>query len=225
MNDLKEKTEAWNGIATLTYKVAIALGAIVTLIYMFRISYFPTGLTPGEVIFFVFIALAFGFVSAILLVYGTFSALWLSQFLTHGTRLFVFRNWKPRSSKAGWLHKLKELFQEKEYLRSSAVVSRLIKFRLGATRAAKKDVRLLPKEADHFLLRPKFHLCFSSIFLSGLHADIQQRHRADAGGFLDCGVLLVVSERGFKKIDYRKYTSRSMVGQIFGAVCSLFSFW
>lgn len=161
MNNLKEKTEAWNGVATLTYKIAIAIGAIVTLMYMFRISYFPTGLTPGEVVFFVFVALAFGFVSAILLLYGTFSALWLSQLITHGARLIRFRDWKLRSSKSGRLRTLKDFLQEKKCLRSSAVVSRLIKYRLSATRAAKNDVRILPKEADSFLLG----MCSVFVFL------------------------------------------------------------
>ena len=173
MNDLKEKTEAWNGIATLTYKIGIAIGAIVTLMYMFQISYFPTGLTPGEVVFFVFVALAFGFVSALLLLYGTFSALWLSQLLTHGVRLFRYRDWKPRSSKLGWLSKLQAVCQRKGHQRSFAAISRLIKIRLGATRAAKRDVRLLPKEADHFLLG----LCSVFVFLLFLLGYMQTSNR------------------------------------------------
>ncbi|MDZ7921697.1 hypothetical protein [Rhodoferax sp.] len=103
MNDLKGKTEAPNGIATLTHKVAIALGVIVTLIYIIRISYFRTGLMPGEVIFFVFIALAFRLVSAILFKgQALFSApLVVSVSNSWNKAVRSLRNLKPRSSKVG----------------------------------------------------------------------------------------------------------------------------
>ncbi|WP_171985009.1 OmpA family protein [Janthinobacterium sp. LM6] len=66
----------------MTYKLAVAVGAIVTLTYLFDIRFFPSSLTPGEVVFFIFVALMFGFLYCIFLLFGAMSAVWLLQLLS-----------------------------------------------------------------------------------------------------------------------------------------------
>lgn len=75
----KKWTEGFNSLASLVYKIAAAVGAVVTFLYLFSIDFFPQGLTPGEVVFFVFVALAFGFLYFALLLYGAFSSVWIFQ--------------------------------------------------------------------------------------------------------------------------------------------------
>lgn len=86
----KEKIENLNGSASLGYKIAAAIGAFLTLVYLMKIQYFPSGLTLGEVIFFVFVALAFGLLCALFLLYGAFSAIWFAQLISHATLTCVF---------------------------------------------------------------------------------------------------------------------------------------
>ena len=71
--------ERLRGYASFSYQLVIAVGAVITFAYLFSINFFPVGLTAGEVVLFVFIALAFGFVYSIFWLYGTFSALWAFQ--------------------------------------------------------------------------------------------------------------------------------------------------
>lgn len=68
-------------VTNLAYKLAIATGACVTLAYLFSIKFFPAGMTPGDVVFFVFVALASGFLYCALLLYGAISSLWLIRLL------------------------------------------------------------------------------------------------------------------------------------------------
>lgn len=83
-NDANAKRiENVNHLASLAYKIAIAIGAVVVFSYLFSIKFFPSALAPGEVILFVFIALAFSFIYGILWIYGTFSALWLLQLVSY----------------------------------------------------------------------------------------------------------------------------------------------
>lgn len=87
----KTWVEVFNSLATLLYKVAAAAGAVVTFLYLFSIDFFPQGLTPGEVTFFVFVALAFGFLYLVFLLYGAFSAVWIVQAINYSIRLARFR--------------------------------------------------------------------------------------------------------------------------------------
>jgi hypothetical protein len=77
-NDSK-RIENVNHLASLAYKMALAIGVIVVFSYLFSIKFFPPTLAAGEVILFVFIALAFSFIYGLFWIYGTFSALWLLQ--------------------------------------------------------------------------------------------------------------------------------------------------
>lgn len=81
-DSLSKKIAILDLVTTLTYKLAVAAGAIVTLTYLFDIQFFPSGLTPGEVVFFIFVALRFGFLYCIVLSFGAMSALWLLQLLS-----------------------------------------------------------------------------------------------------------------------------------------------
>ena len=79
---LSKKIAILDLVTTLTYKLAVAVGAIVTLTYLFDIQFFPSSLTPGEVVFFIFVALTFGFLYCIFLLFGGMSAVWLLQLLS-----------------------------------------------------------------------------------------------------------------------------------------------
>lgn len=81
-DSLSKKIAILDLVTTLTYKLAVAAGAIVTLTYLFDIQFFPSGLTPGEVVFFIFVALMFGFLYCIFLLFGAMSALWLLKLLS-----------------------------------------------------------------------------------------------------------------------------------------------
>jgi len=69
-------------MTNLLYKFAIAAGACITLIYLFSIKFFPTGMTPGEVVFFGFVALTFGILYCLLLFYGALSSIWFIKVLS-----------------------------------------------------------------------------------------------------------------------------------------------
>ena len=81
-DSLSKKIAILDLVTTLTYKLAVAAGAIVTLTYLFDIQFFPSSLTPGEVVFFIFVALMFGFLYYIFLLFGAMSALWLLHLLS-----------------------------------------------------------------------------------------------------------------------------------------------
>jgi outer membrane protein OmpA-like peptidoglycan-associated protein len=81
-DSLSKKIAILDLVTTLTYKLAVAAGAVVTLTYLFDIQFFPSGLTPGEVVFFIFVALMFGFLYCIFLLFGAMSALWLLKLLS-----------------------------------------------------------------------------------------------------------------------------------------------
>lgn len=81
-DSLSKKIAILDLVTTLTYKLAVAVGAVVTLTYLFDIRFFPSSLTPGEVVFFIFVALMFGFLYCIFLLFGAMSAVWLLQLLS-----------------------------------------------------------------------------------------------------------------------------------------------
>ncbi len=86
----KELTEPISSALNVIYKMAIGVGAMTTFAYLFLIEFFPSGLTPGDVIFFVFIALAFSFAYLLIIVFGTYSAVWILQALILMFRLTAF---------------------------------------------------------------------------------------------------------------------------------------
>ena len=90
-DSLSKKIAILDLVTTLTYKLAVAAGAIVTLTYLFDIQFFPSGLTPGEVVFFIFVALMFGFLYCIFLLFGAMSALWPLQLLSLSERCIATR--------------------------------------------------------------------------------------------------------------------------------------
>lgn len=75
----KDKAELANQLATLGYKAAAGAGALITFWYLFSIEFFPSGLTPGEALFFIFAAFVFGSLYVIFVVYSAFAALWLAR--------------------------------------------------------------------------------------------------------------------------------------------------
>lgn len=90
LENLKAQFEALGGVMAVVYKLAAAVGAGITFSYLMMISFFPSGLTPGEVVFFIFIAFAFLFVYFLAVAYGAFSSLWFFHLLVVSFRSVGF---------------------------------------------------------------------------------------------------------------------------------------
>ncbi|MDN7487256.1 OmpA family protein [Burkholderia sp. AU45274] len=124
---LAKRVESISNLASFSYKIAAAAGALITLGYLFNIKFFPSGLTPGEVVFFVFVAIAFGFVYVVLLMYGAISSIWFVHLISFLERVY---NRPPRTiSAANWpsLRKLVSQRKIKKFARFRWAV--LTKFR------------------------------------------------------------------------------------------------
>lgn len=144
----KKWVEAFNGIATLLYKIAAAAGAVITFLYLFSIDFFPQGLTPGEVVFFVFVALAFGILYFVLLLYGAYSSVWIVQLMTYAIRLARFRAspppahvWPELRSKIAERRKHSRIWQRS----IGSAHGRFRMFRRWASRSASQDFQPLPE--------------------------------------------------------------------------------
>jgi outer membrane protein OmpA-like peptidoglycan-associated protein len=144
----KKWVESFNSLATLLYKIAAAAGAVITFLYLFSIDFFPQGLTPGEVVFFVFVALAFGFLYFVFLLYGAFSSVWIVQAMKYAIHLARFRAsqplapvWAKLRSKIAKRRKCSRFWQRTIGLG----YARFRIFRRRATRSALQDFQPLPK--------------------------------------------------------------------------------
>ncbi|WP_288392138.1 OmpA family protein [uncultured Herbaspirillum sp.] len=114
---LKDLGEAYNTVASLFYKIAAAIGAIVVFAYLFEIGFFPAGLTAAEVIFFVFVAMGFGLVYLMLLGFGALSAIWLVNLIVCLRNSIRFRRqrgmkgWRswhfPKKWNVRWAHRVR----------------------------------------------------------------------------------------------------------------------
>lgn len=78
-NSLKERIEEWNELASLLYKLSIGVGVFITFAYLFSIDFFPSNLSPGDVVFFVFVSMSFGFLYVLSLTYGLYASIWIMQ--------------------------------------------------------------------------------------------------------------------------------------------------
>lgn len=147
-DSFKKQIDGYSALASLAYKLAAALGAVITFAYLFSIEFFPTGLTPGEVVFFVFVALAFGFLYVVLLLYGAISAIWFAQAINSGLQQFRFRS--KGIVAASDLAKLRKRVAD----RSTCLLAKKYRsvsggirgFRRTATRNAIKKHNPLPRE-------------------------------------------------------------------------------
>lgn len=74
---IKNWFEAMSSVTTFGYRSAAAVGALVTFGYLWSIGYYPSGMTPGEALFFLLIAFAFAIFYLLVLGYGAFAILWL----------------------------------------------------------------------------------------------------------------------------------------------------
>ena len=89
----KTSYEAISSAMNLGYKAAIGIGALITFGYLYLIGFFPTGLTPGEVVFFVFIAFAFSITYLVVIAYGAMISLWVTHAITYA---FRFSHFNPK---------------------------------------------------------------------------------------------------------------------------------
>jgi outer membrane protein OmpA-like peptidoglycan-associated protein len=87
---VKELTDALTSVTTVGYRVAAGIGALATFAYLRLIEFFPSGMTPGEVLFFLFIAFAFAITYLLMIGYGAFSTLWLVKALTRLRNVLSF---------------------------------------------------------------------------------------------------------------------------------------
>lgn len=176
----KKKLETLSGVMSLIYKAAAAVGALVTFAYLFLIHFFPSGLTPGEVIFFVFIALAFAFIYAVFIGYGAFSALWLAHLIT-----FLFRSPRYRDKKL-----VAQLFDP---IPSSMPLS-WRRFRLTITRAALDKKSLVPKFAQGWTLGIASVLAFTLFAIQAyLGNSVRFAEFAWTGLFVGIMVLMLLT--------------------------------
>jgi outer membrane protein OmpA-like peptidoglycan-associated protein len=140
----KTSSEAISSVMNLGYKAAIGIGALITFGYLFLIGFFPSGLTPGEVIFFVFIAFAFSITYLIVIAYGAVISLWVAHAITYA---FRFPHFNPK-------HLSQHLFADDE---PSVSIARFGRYqwqkrlrqgwrniRFSATRATLEDRHLAP---------------------------------------------------------------------------------
>lgn len=153
------RLENVNHLASLAYKIALAIGAIVVFSYLFSIQFFPSALAPGEVILFVFIALAFSFIYGILWIYGTFSALWLLPLVSYIRGKCRFRR-RKLSPFPPWRY-----IQEIAALPTSRwwpcfrwIPRKIRQFRKAATRNSRTPLNKLPSP-----LRGVFPVSFSLV--------------------------------------------------------------
>lgn len=157
--------ERLRGYASFSYQLVIAVGAVITFAYLFSINFFPVGLTAGEVVLFVFIALAFGFVYSIFWLYGTFSALWAFQ-----TVLWIV--YKLRTLYHSLLHERRP--------RSDIYLLHTARWRPGKrwqpTRIRRPQRKNIAADSQKMLLPPCFsRLLARSIFLDDVYADGRRR--------------------------------------------------
>ncbi|MCA8017571.1 OmpA family protein [Burkholderia metallica] len=135
---LAKRIDAFSNLASFSYKFAAAAGALITLGYLFNIKFFPSGLTPGEVVFFVFVAIAFGFVYVVLLMYGAISSIWLVHLISFSERLY---NRPPQTIPAANWPSLRKLISERKVKKCARVRwAVLTKFR-----ESRKQVRVKRK--------------------------------------------------------------------------------
>ncbi len=80
--NVKELTELLSTVTTFGYRTAAGIGGLATFAYLRLINFFPSGMTPGEVLFFLFIAFAFAITYLLVIGYGAFSTLWLVKACT-----------------------------------------------------------------------------------------------------------------------------------------------
>jgi len=135
---LAKRIEAISNLASFSYKIAAATGAMITLGYLFNIKFFPSGLTPGEVVFFVFVAIAFGFVYVVLLMYGAISSIWFVQLISFLERVY---NRPPRVIPSANWPSLRKLVSQRK-------VKKLVRFRwavLTKFRESRKRVQVRRK--------------------------------------------------------------------------------
>jgi len=78
----KDLAEALTSVTTVGYRIAAGIGALATFAYLRLIKFFPSGMTPGEVLFFLFIAFAFAITYLLMIGYGAFSTLWFVNAIT-----------------------------------------------------------------------------------------------------------------------------------------------
>jgi len=154
---ITKKIEAFSGAMSLAYKAAASVGALATFTYLFLIHFFPSGLTPGEVIFFVFIALAFSFTYFVVILYSAFSALWVAH-------LFTFIMLSPRYRPA---ELVKQMFEPT----TADKFPWWRKFRLGITRAALNEASWVPKFARGWTLGIPSFLIFSTFAIQAYLSD------------------------------------------------------
>lgn len=147
VENFKKRVEAASTAMNVVYKLAAGVGALTTFGYLLLIQFFPSGLTPGEVIFFVFIALAFAFTYAVILIYGAMASVWIAHLITGLAKLSQFSKRRLLLELFSYPLKDSESVQSKEFAPLANVKQLWRRFRFAATRAAIEDRSLVPSFA------------------------------------------------------------------------------
>lgn len=148
----KQRAEAASSAMNVVYKLAAGMGALTTFGYLLLIQFFPSGLTPGEVVFFVFIALAFAFTYAVFIAYGAFISIWIAHLLSAVFKSLQFsRGQLIRELFADSLEDVRSA-GSKEHRFFTRFVQGWRSARFAATRAAIENRSLVPSYARGWFL-------------------------------------------------------------------------
>jgi len=188
---LKDRSETFNTIASLIYKVAAAIGAGIVFIYLFEIGFFPTGLTAAEVVFFIFVALGFGLIYPILLGFGAGAAIWLFQLLVWLRDRLVFPR---RRGTPGWTG---------GHIPGNRVTRWMHRARFRRTRFARRGFH--PRYAElRGVTYTLISLPFCAVFVSlTILAEPDSVKRLMIGLFAGGFVALTLSDSGKRKVTGR----------------------
>lgn len=187
----KEIIEILGNASNLSYKLSAGIGAVITLVYLFSIEYFPASLTPGEIVLFIFVALSFGFFYFFLLLFGVMSAIFPSKLI----ETLMRKIFKPRKKqiKSTWHEReISALIYKKSLFHKAITGWR--KFKRAMTRSVISQKKIVPDGMNDFMSTVGSCLVFSLMSLLGMASESEALHKLLLG-FLLAGfwVLVIVS--------------------------------
>lgn len=141
----KKCMDAASSAMNVLYKFAAGLGATTTFFYLLLIGFMPSGLTPGEVVFFAFIALAFAFTYILIIVYGAYASIWIAHSLSFIARLPKYSSRQLTAELFSGPSTNSTFADRYDVLSKPRQVWRNLRF--AATRAAINDSTLVPPYA------------------------------------------------------------------------------
>lgn len=184
---MRERVEGWNELASFLYKISIAVGVLITFAYLFSIDFFPSSLSPGDVVFFVFVAIAFGFLYIVSLIYGLYSSIWVVQVIRYVVGLLKFKRMPLRQ---GNLFALRHVIKKKGRCagKPGSILRRVytgwLRVRVDITRAVASGRATLPSFASGGATATMSAMVFAAMLLTALSVQSHDLNRFLTGFFL-----------------------------------------